>query len=83
MKILYFAWLRTTIGCAEEEITLPDGVVTVADILDLLREKGGAYAAALGEDKVIRIAVNQEYANMDDPVKQGDEFAIFPPVTGG
>ncbi|WP_417795973.1 molybdopterin converting factor subunit 1 [Terasakiella pusilla] len=83
MKILYFAWLRTTIGCAEEEITLPDDVVTVADVLDLLREKGGAYAAALGEDKVIRIAVNQEYANMDDPVKQGDEFAIFPPVTGG
>ncbi|WP_417794121.1 molybdopterin converting factor subunit 1 [Terasakiella pusilla] len=83
MKILYFAWLRTTIGCAEEKITLPDGVVTVADVLDLLREKGGAYAAALGEDKVIRIAVNQEYANMDDPVKQGDEFAIFPPVTGG
>ncbi len=83
MKILYFAWLRTTIGCAEEEITLPDDVVTVADVLDLLREKGGAYVAALGEDKVIRIAVNQEYANMDDPVKQGDEFAIFPPVTGG
>ncbi|WP_028880184.1 molybdopterin converting factor subunit 1 [Terasakiella pusilla] len=83
MKILYFAWLRTTIGCAEEEITLPDDVVTVADVLDLLREKGGAYAAALGEDKVIRIAVNQDYANMDDPVKQGDEFAIFPPVTGG
>lgn len=83
MKILYFAWLRTKIGCAEEEVILPDGVASVADVLDMLREKGGAYAEALGEDKVIRIAVNQDYANMDDPVKQGDEFAIFPPVTGG
>lgn len=83
MKILYFAWLRTTIGCAEEEITLPDSITTVGGVLDLLRKKGGAYAEALGEDKVIRIAVNQDYANLDAPVKQGDEFAIFPPVTGG
>ena len=83
MKILYFAWLRTKIGCAEEEIELPDTIKTVADVLEMLRNKGGAYAEALSEDKVIRIALNQDYAQMDDPVKPGDEFAIFPPVTGG
>jgi len=83
MKILYFAWLRTKIGCAEEEIELPDTVKTVADVLEMLRNKGDAYAEALSEDKVIRIALNQDYAQMDDTVKSGDEFAIFPPVTGG
>ncbi|NVJ92409.1 MAG: molybdopterin converting factor subunit 1 [Methylocystaceae bacterium] len=83
MKVLYFAWLRTKIGCAEEEISLPENVKTVADVLDLLRTKGDAYVEALGEDKVIRVAVNQDYAPLDHPVKQGDEFAIFPPVTGG
>lgn len=83
MKILYFAWLRTTIGCAEEEITLPDDVSCVKDVLDHLRNKGGAYAQALGEDKVIRVALNQDYVQDDASVSNDDEFAIFPPVTGG
>ncbi len=83
MKVLYFAWLRTKIGCAEEEIELPEAVKTVGDVLDHLRTKGDAYAEALSEDKVIRIALNQDYAQMEDQVKAGDEFAIFPPVTGG
>ncbi|GGF61649.1 molybdopterin synthase sulfur carrier subunit [Terasakiella brassicae] len=83
MKVLYFAWLRTKIGCAEEEIDLPDTVKTVGDVLDYLRTKGEVYAEALGEDKVIRVALNQDYAQMDDTIQNGDEFAIFPPVTGG
>lgn len=83
MKVLYFAWLRTKIGCAEEEIDLPASTRTVADVLDHLRTRGDTYAEALGEDKVIRVALNQDYAQMDDMVKDSDEFAIFPPVTGG
>lgn len=83
MKVLYFAWLRTKIGTAQEEVDLPDTVKTVADVLDHLRTQGEAYADALSEDKVIRVALNQDYAQMDDLVKADDEFAIFPPVTGG
>ncbi|WP_455198924.1 MoaD/ThiS family protein [Kaarinaea lacus] len=29
------------------------------------------------------IAINMEYANADQPVRDGDEVAFFPPVTGG
>ena len=83
MKILYFAWLRSQIGCAEETLELPDGTKTVGDVLELLKSKGGAYEDALGGDKVIRVALNQEYADLETPVSDTDEFAIFPPVTGG
>lgn len=83
MKVLYFAWLRTSIGTAEETVDLPDTVKTVGDVLDHLRTKGAPYENALGADKTIRIALNQEYAEMDTPVNNADEFAIFPPVTGG
>jgi molybdopterin synthase sulfur carrier subunit len=31
----------------------------------------------------ILIAVNQTYADLQTPVKAGDEVAFFPPVTGG
>ena len=46
MKLLYFAWLRAHIGCAEEETDLPPGVEDVAGLLDWLRGRGGGYAEA-------------------------------------
>ncbi|MGH7029646.1 MAG: molybdopterin converting factor subunit 1 [Stellaceae bacterium] len=83
MKILYFAWLRARIGCAEEDVTLPPQVHDVAGMLDWLRSRGGGRAEALHNLAVVRVAVNQDYVGLDHPVRDGDEVAIFPPVTGG
>jgi molybdopterin synthase sulfur carrier subunit len=83
VKLLYFAWLRARIGHAEEDLQLPDGVSTVAGLLDWLRTRGPRYAEALCDPSVIRVAVNQDYVRGDYPVRDGDEVAIFPPVTGG
>jgi molybdopterin converting factor small subunit len=41
------------------------------------------HGEALANREAIRVAVNQEYAQPGDPVKAGDEIALFPPVTGG
>lgn len=83
MKVLYFAWLRSQIGKAEETIELPDGIATVDGVLTHLASLGPEYQAALSGDKIVRVAVNQEYAKGDYPVGPDDEFALFPPVTGG
>ena len=83
MKILYFAWLRARIGCAEEELALPPGVRDVAGLLDWLQARGPGYAEALRDPLVVRVAVNQDYVGREHPVRDGDEVAIFPPVTGG
>jgi sulfur-carrier protein len=83
VKILYFAWLRARIGCAEEELALPPEIRDVAGLLDWLGARGANYAAALHNRAVVRVAVNQDYVGFDHPVRQGDEVAIFPPVTGG
>ena len=83
MKLLYFAWLRAGIGHAEEDLPLPEAVRDVAGLLDWLRGRGGAYAEALRDLSVVRVAVNQDYVGRDHPVRDGDEVAIFPPVTGG
>ncbi|MEJ2026547.1 MAG: molybdopterin converting factor subunit 1 [Limibacillus sp.] len=83
MKILYFAWLRQKTGVGEEEVTLPDSVATVGELVDWLAARGPGYAEALSDRGALRIAVNQEYAKESDPVAQGDEIALFPPVTGG
>ena len=42
-----------------------------------------AASAALADDAAIRVAVNQTYVKFDHPVTDGDEVALFPPVTGG
>ena len=83
MKLLYFAWLRGRIGQAEEEVELPAGVADVAGLLQWLRARGPRYAEALRDLSVIRIAVNQDYVGLGHPVRDGDEIALFPPVTGG
>jgi molybdopterin synthase sulfur carrier subunit len=83
VKLLYFAWLRARIGQAEEELALPAEVRDVADLLEWLRRRGGGYAEALRDLSVIRVAVNQDYVGRGHPIRDGDEVALFPPVTGG
>ena len=83
MKLLYFAWLRARIGRAEEELALPREVRDVAGLLLWLRGRGGGYAEALRDLSTVRVAVNQEYVRQDHPIREGDEVALFPPMTGG
>ncbi len=83
MKLLYFAWLKTKTGVAEEELTPPPEVTTVAELLEWLRGRGPGHAEALRDLGALKVAVNQEYAQADDPVSATDEIALFPPVTGG
>jgi len=83
VKLLYFAWLRARIGRAEERVELPPEVHDVAGLLEWLKGRGGGYAEALQDLTVVRVAVNQDYVALDTPVRDGDEVALFPPVTGG
>ena len=76
MKILYFAWLRARIGCAEEELPLPAEIRDVAGLLDWLRTRGPRYAEALRDLSVIRVAVNQDYVGFDHPVRAEDSAAM-------
>ena len=83
MKLLYFAWLRAKIGTAEEELALPPQVFDVNGLLLWLKSRGPGYAEALKDLGTVRVAVNQDYVGPDFRIRDGDEVAIFPPVTGG
>ena len=77
MKVLYFASLREALGACEE---MP-AAESVGALVESIRARGGKWRQALSGP--FRVAVNQEMAEMDTPIGEGDEVAIFPPVTGG
>jgi sulfur-carrier protein len=83
LTLLYFAWVRERIGKDGEALPLPEGVTTVAGLLDALEARGEGYAEALRERGRIRVAVDQAFVGLDAMLHDGAEVAIFPPVTGG
>ncbi len=83
VKVLYFASIRERLGKDSEDIELPAGISTVSGLRGHLRARGGAWAEALAEGRLLRMAVNQDMAQPAAAIKTGDEVAFFPPVTGG
>ena len=81
LDILYFAWVRERIGTAKE--TVDTSAVTVADLLTELRNREERYALALSDLTTVRVAVDQDLVDMDAPLANAREVAIFPPMTGG
>ena len=83
MKIHYFAWMREHTKCAHEEINLPDGVNNVEQLIAHLKTTSAGHETALRNIRTVRVAVNKQYAQLEDAVSNDDEVAFFPPVTGG
>ena len=81
LKVLYFASIREKVERGSEEIDA--AVSNVAELREHLRARGGAWAEALAEGKLLRTAVNQDMVQGTAQLKAGDEVAFFPPVTGG
>jgi len=83
MKIRYFAWLRDSLGCNEEQIALPVEVKNVGMLLDWLGTRGDRYEKALEFAAVVLVSVNGSHAGRDHPVSDGDEVLLVPPIAGG
>jgi molybdopterin synthase sulfur carrier subunit len=83
VRILYFAWLRERAGRAEESVALPANVGTVGALMDWLGVRDSGLAEAFAVPRLVRAAVNQQFASAETPIGAGDEIALFPPVTGG
>ena len=82
IKVLFFARLREQLEQSVIELTADEAGSSVGELLDVLAARGDDWARALAADNLL-CAVNQEQADHGTPVRDGDEVAFFPPVTGG
>ena len=85
VRVLFFARLREQLGSSGEEVELPGDGPTVGQLRAQLAARGDTWREALDgpQSRRLRVAVNQDMATPETPLKAGDEVAFFPPVTGG
>jgi molybdopterin synthase sulfur carrier subunit len=83
IKLLYFASLRDRLKSSEEELALPENTRDIAALKTLLAQRGDRWAEIFADDELVLAAVNQEMAQPETAIRDGDEIGFFPPVTGG
>ena len=76
VKVKYFASLRERLGQAESQYTVADAGCSAAELWAQLNPSHTIPHNVL-------VAINHNYASLEARVRNGDEVAFFPPVTGG
>jgi len=77
IRVLFFAHLRERCGVREIVLELPAG----ARVEEARTELRHRYEGLAGEP--LRVAVNQVYVDNTHPLRENDELALIPPVSGG
>ena len=83
LQILYFASVREAMQRSSQQVSLPEAVMSVADLLVLLSELDTKFRALQESGSPMLVAVNQTIVDSSHLVCSGDEVAFFPPMTGG
>lgn len=83
VQLSYFAWVREQMGMGGEEISLPDEVRSVAELLAWLADRNAAGARTFAEPRRIRAAIDGAMVGPGAALAGAREIALFPPVTGG
>lgn len=79
IRVLFFGVLKDIAGKGSDSVDLPQPA-TLKDLLSRLQQQIPRLSAHLPS---IAMSINQEYARPDSILRQGDEVALLPPVSGG
>ncbi|MDA9689768.1 MoaD/ThiS family protein [Betaproteobacteria bacterium] len=82
LKIFFFAELKERMNREFIETDFQE-VKNIRELQEKLEENFEVLRGCFAEDKLIKTALNHEYCSSDAELRDGDEVAFFPPVTGG
>ena len=82
INVSFFAPVRELLGTAKLSVDASEQTQTAEALRAMLATTDEKWAKVLTSDKLL-VAVNQTMSQWDAPIKDGDEVAFFPPVTGG
>ena len=83
VKVLFFASFKELLGEESMMVTLNEGA-NVELLCESISQNGAEWLELFGNPgATVKVSVNQEMAELTDSLKDGDEVAFFPPVTGG
>jgi molybdopterin synthase sulfur carrier subunit len=83
VTVRLFAQLRDLAGASDLDCTLESTSANGARVEDVWRALLRDHPALASFGRAMSVAVNLDYARMDAPVRDGDEVAFLPPVSGG
>tara|TARA_B100000029_G_scaffold198298_1_gene196323 strand:- start:20 stop:265 length:246 start_codon:yes stop_codon:yes gene_type:complete len=81
MQIKYFAWIKEITLCDEENLN--DNKINDIENLKLFLINKYPNLKKHIQQKMLRFAINKEYISNNSNLKNDDEVAVFPPVSGG
>jgi sulfur-carrier protein len=81
VTLKYFASVREALGTSGESWST--SAISLGQLRSELMARGDSYAACLGREKAVRMALNQTMGDESTLLTDGAEVAFFPPVTGG
>jgi MoaE-MoaD fusion protein len=79
VNVLYFAVARERAGCPEESFEW-SGEGPLSKLVEAIVERHPTLRAVLPH---LRWSVNREFVELSEGVREGDEVAVIPPVSGG
>ncbi len=82
ISVLFFASYRDRLGCDKLELELDKQTTDVTALKAELASRGELWKTTLQDRKTL-VAINQTMTKDSAEIKDGDEVAFFPPVTGG
>jgi molybdopterin synthase catalytic subunit len=79
VRVIYFGMLKDAVGRQLDDVSLPER----STLADLVQDRIGHTPVIDNFRTVLAFSVNQDYAQLSTVLKDGDEIAMLPPVSGG
>ncbi|MAJ26464.1 MAG: molybdopterin converting factor subunit 1 [Luminiphilus sp.] len=82
ITVKFFSLIREAVDTEQLTLEMSDRLSTVEALKNELSLRGEIWKEALSHPNLIQ-AINQRVVFQEEGIKDGDEVAFFPPMTGG